>query len=79
MGSTGYQVPTGEFADPLVSERAVDQARPLRVIYIGAGISGINAAIRLPKLVSKLELVVYDKNADVGGSKCSSRNPSSNY
>jgi cation diffusion facilitator CzcD-associated flavoprotein CzcO len=37
------------------------------VIYIGAGISGICAAIQFPKFVPNLELVIYEKNLDIGG------------
>ena len=75
MGSVGYKVPSGEFADPIISERAVDEPRPLKVIYLGAGASGINAAIQLPKYVPNLELVIYDKNDDAGGTWWENRYP----
>jgi hypothetical protein len=45
----------------------IDCARPMKVIVIGAGISGILAAIRFPRRIPKLDLVVYDKNPEVGG------------
>ena len=67
MGSVGYKVPDDQYAHPLISERAIDEPSPLKVIYIGAGVSGICAAIRFPQLVPNLELAIYDKNADVGG------------
>lgn len=67
MGSMGYKVADAEYAHPLISERAVDEPRPLRVIYIGAGISGICAAIQFPKFVPNLDLVIYEKNPDIGG------------
>ena len=51
----------------IVSARSVDAVRPLKVICIGAGISGILAAIRLPEKLEKLELVIYDKNEELGG------------
>jgi cation diffusion facilitator CzcD-associated flavoprotein CzcO len=75
MGSMGYKVPQGEFAHPLISERALDEPRPLKVIYIGAGVSGICAAINLPKYVPNLELTIYEKNADVGGTWFENRYP----
>jgi len=75
MGSMAYKASNGEFTHPLISERAVDEPRPLKVIYLGAGISGINSAIQFPKYVSNLELVVYDKNADVGGTWFENRYP----
>ncbi|CAK7219658.1 hypothetical protein SBRCBS47491_003921 [Sporothrix bragantina] len=45
----------------------IDYARPMKVIVIGAGISGILAAIRFPRRIPNLDLVVYDKNPEVGG------------
>lgn len=52
---------------PLISERSIDQARPLKVIYIGAGISGILAAIKFRKAVPDLSLTIYEKNPELGG------------
>ncbi|KXG48029.1 FAD-dependent pyridine nucleotide-disulfide oxidoreductase [Penicillium griseofulvum] len=52
---------------PLISERAVDQPRPLKVIYIGAGISGILAAIKFREAVPDLNLTIYEKNPELGG------------
>jgi len=60
---------------PLISERAIDEPRPLRVIYIGAGISGIVAAIVFPKYAPTIDLAIYDKNADVGGTWFENRYP----
>lgn len=51
---------------PLISERSADEPRKLKVIYIGAGISGIVAAIQF-QAVPALDLSIYEKNADVGG------------
>lgn len=75
MGSVGVKAPSGEFAHPLISERAIDEPRPLKVIYLGAGVSGINAAIQLPKYVPNLELTIYDKNDDAGGTWWENRYP----
>ena len=71
----GYKVTSDEFAHPLISERAIDEPRPLKVIYIGAGVSGIVAAIRFPKYVPNIEIAIYDKNADVGGTWFENRYP----
>lgn len=54
-------------APKLVSERPIDASRPLKVIYIGAGVSGILASIFFHKAVPSLDLVIYDKNPEVGG------------
>jgi hypothetical protein len=52
---------------PFISERAVDQPRPLKLIYIGAGISGILAAIKFREAVPGLSLTIYEKNPELGG------------
>jgi ribulose 1,5-bisphosphate synthetase/thiazole synthase len=67
MGSIGYKVEDDQYAHPLISERAIDEPRPLKVIYVGAGVSGICAAIQFPRFAPNVELAIYDKNADVGG------------
>ncbi|CAK7199559.1 hypothetical protein SEUCBS139899_002239 [Sporothrix eucalyptigena] len=53
----------------------IDYARPMKVIVIGAGISGILAAIRFPRRIPNLDLVVYDKNPEVGGTWYENRYP----
>lgn len=46
---------------------AIDQPRPMRVVVIGAGYSGIIAGIRIPQRLKNIELVIYEKLAGVGG------------
>lgn len=53
-------------APPLL-ERPIGAGRPLRVVCIGAGFSGIHAAIYLPQHVPGLELQIYERADDVGG------------
>ena len=50
-----------------LQDAPVENLRPMRVIVIGAGYSGIYHAIRIPERLRNVELVVYDKNAGVGG------------
>lgn len=45
----------------------IDYARPMKVIVIGARISGILAGVRFPRRIPNLELVIYDKKPEVGG------------
>ena len=68
-------IDTTPYLHPLISERAIDDARPLRIIYVGAGISGIIAAILLPRYVPNVELTVYEKNSDIGGTWFENRYP----
>lgn len=56
-----------KYLSPFISERAINQPRPLKVIYIGAGISGILAAIKFRQAVPSLDLVLYEKNPELGG------------
>ncbi|EXJ73481.1 uncharacterized protein A1O5_03242 [Cladophialophora psammophila CBS 110553] len=65
----------GEAPKHWLDERCIDEYRPLRVIVIGAGISGILASIRLPQKIANLSLQVYEKNADVGGTWFENRYP----
>ena len=45
----------------------VENQRPLRVIVIGAGYSGVYCGIRIPERLRNVELVIYEKNAGIGG------------
>lgn len=62
-------------SSPFISERPIDQPRPLKLIYIGAGISGIVAAIQFLKAVPHLELTIYEKNPELGGTWFENRYP----
>lgn len=61
-----YSNMTKEAAGP-ADNSEIDYARPMKVIVIGAGISGILAGVRFPRRIPNLELVIYDKNPEVGG------------
>ena len=58
-----------------VKDAPVENFRPLKVIAIGAGFSGIYLSIRLPEWLRNVELVVYEKNADLGGTWLENRYP----
>ena len=45
----------------------IENFRPLKVIVIGAGYSGIYCGIRIPERLRNVELVIYEKNDGVGG------------
>lgn len=59
----------------ILEERSVDEARPLRVIVIGAGISGILACIRFVQRIPNIDICIYDKNVDIGGTWFENRYP----
>ncbi|OAL40506.1 hypothetical protein AYO20_00242 [Fonsecaea nubica] len=57
------------------ANKAIDVLRPIKVIVIGAGMSGMTAGILFPRSIQNLELVIYEKNADVGGTWFENRYP----
>lgn len=64
-----------KYLSPFISERAINQPRPLKIIYIGAGISGILAAIKFKQAVPTIDLVLYEKNPELGGTWYENRYP----
>ncbi|RPD59865.1 FAD/NAD(P)-binding domain-containing protein [Lentinus tigrinus ALCF2SS1-6] len=54
---------------------AVDEYRPIKVIVIGAGFSGILAGIRFPQKILNVELAIYEKSAGIGGTWYNNRYP----
>lgn len=53
----------------------IDAARPLKVLVIGAGFSGIAAGIRFLQHVPNVQLTIYEKNDGIGGTWWSNRYP----
>ncbi|KAJ5595436.1 uncharacterized protein N7459_001644 [Penicillium hispanicum] len=72
---TAHPSETSPDLSNIVENRAIDEARPMRVVIIGAGISGIIACIRFAQRIPNLDLCVYDKNADIGGTWFENRYP----
>ncbi|USW52058.1 Putative flavin monooxygenase, FAD/NAD(P)-binding domain superfamily [Septoria linicola] len=56
-------------------DRPIDDDRRLKLICIGAGYSGILTAIRFPQRIQNLDLVIYEKNDDIGGTWYENRYP----
>lgn len=48
-------------------DRFIDEPRALRVAVIGGGLTGILAGILLPAKVPNIQLTIYEKNKDFGG------------
>jgi hypothetical protein len=71
---TVHQPPTDN-SSSILEDRSVDEARPLRVVIIGAGISGIISCIRFTQRIPNLDLCIYEKNADIGGTWFENRYP----
>ncbi|KAK6369604.1 hypothetical protein LTS17_009510 [Exophiala oligosperma] len=58
-----------------LARRCIDQPRRMKVICIGAGMSGIITGIFFPRQIANLDLVIYDKNPELGGTWYESRYP----
>ncbi|KAF8583198.1 FAD/NAD(P)-binding domain-containing protein [Ramaria rubella] len=67
----GFDATAGgvENSGPLPALRpfAINDLRPMRVVVIGAGFSGIIAGIRIPQRLRNVELVIYERHSGVGG------------
>lgn len=50
-----------------VHDAPIENQRPIKVIVVGAGYSGIYLGIRIPERLRNCELVIYEKNKGFGG------------
>lgn len=87
-GSTGYSVPKLVYnvcpwqiplQDAITNKKLKDPStRKLKVLTIGAGVSGILMAYQIQKYCdpANVEHVIYEKNADVGGTWLENRSVS---
>lgn len=69
-GEATNGVPVSPSQDTLPAglyNRPIENLRPLRVVVIGAGFSGIYCGVRIPQRLRNIDLCIYDKNAGVGG------------
>ncbi|KAK2811062.1 hypothetical protein FQN50_002397 [Emmonsiellopsis sp. PD_5] len=67
----------GSIANPekyVVKSDYIHQPKPIKIIVIGAGISGIAFAYKA-KTLENVEYTIYEKNAEVGGTWLESRYP----
>jgi cation diffusion facilitator CzcD-associated flavoprotein CzcO len=58
-----------------VEDKYVGKPRPVRVVCIGAGASGIYTAIRQEQLLQNVSFQIYEKNDDVGGTWLENKYP----
>ncbi|RAO68983.1 uncharacterized protein BHQ10_004995 [Talaromyces amestolkiae] len=56
-------------------QKPIDNGRPVRVIIIGAGVSGIALYIRLLQYVPNVTITIFEKNAGLGGTWFENRYP----
>lgn len=58
-----------------IRETPMGTKRKLKVIFMGAGCSGINFASQLRKRMENIDLTIYEKNGDFGGTWLENRYP----
>ncbi|OCH86448.1 FAD/NAD-binding domain-containing protein [Obba rivulosa] len=58
-----------------LGEFSIDEYRPMRIVVIGAGFSGIIAGIRFRQKMKNINLTVYEQNAGIGGTWYSNKYP----
>lgn len=58
-----------------VKEKPLGEPRQLRVIAIGAGAAGLNLARQVDKHMKSIDLTIYEKNPEVGGTWYENRYP----
>ncbi|KAF7960488.1 hypothetical protein EAE96_000168 [Botrytis aclada] len=58
-----------------IKEATIENLRPVSVIVIGAGFSGIYCGVRIPERLRNVNLKIYEKNAGVGGTWYENRYP----
>ncbi|KAI3573497.1 hypothetical protein IWW34DRAFT_837550 [Fusarium oxysporum f. sp. albedinis] len=64
-----------DFGGYRVSEQPLYSRRPLKILATGAGATGIMIAYKVQKHLQDVELVVYEKNHDIGGAWLENRYP----
>jgi hypothetical protein len=58
-----------------IKDTVIENFRPLSLIIIGAGFSGIYCGVRIPERLRNVKLTIYEKNAGVGGTWYENRYP----
>ena len=61
----------GDYSSPpeafSIKDEPIENQRPMRVIVIGAGFSGIYKTIRLSQRLRNVSIQVYEQNEEVSG------------
>lgn len=58
-----------------ISEQTLYTKRKLRIICVGAGAAGLQLAYKAERLLENVELQIYEKNDDIGGTWLENRYP----
>ena len=58
-----------------IEEHPIFEKRPIRMICVGAGAAGLQVAYKAERMLQNVELQIYEKNHDVGGTWLENRYP----
>ena len=61
--------------DYVISEQPIYTKRPIRMVCIGAGATGLQLAYKAERLLENVTLQIYEKNDDIGGTWLENRYP----
>ncbi|EED16121.1 monooxygenase, putative [Talaromyces stipitatus ATCC 10500] len=78
MGSIDLQPTRVAPSNPqayVVPEVPLGTKRPMRVVCIGAGATGLNLAYQIPRHLSNIDFQIYEKNEAIGGTWLENRYP----
>lgn len=75
QGSVDYEHGSMSSSEFTLHDHPVENFRPLRIIVVGAGYSGVYCGIRIPERIKNCDLVIYEKNAGIGGTWFENRYP----
>jgi NAD(P)-binding Rossmann-like domain len=71
MGNTSSSAESPQVAphdsEQGIMDTVIENFRPMSVIVIGGGFSGIYCGVRIPQRLRNVKLTIYEKNAGVGG------------
>ena len=64
-----------DFDSYRITEQPLFQRRPIRLVCVGAGAAGLQIAYKAERLLKNVELQIYEKNSDIGGTWLENRYP----
>ncbi|KAH8880511.1 cyclohexanone monooxygenase [Thozetella sp. PMI_491] len=64
-----------DFEGYRISEHPLFEKRQLRIVCVGAGAAGLQIAYKAERALERIDLQIYEKNADVGGTWLENRYP----
>lgn len=64
-----------EFDGYRITEQPLHHRRLIRLICVGAGAAGLQIAYKGERLLKDVEIQIYDKNSDIGGTWLENRYP----